>query len=252
MQITLDNRARNHRLRVLFPTDLATNVCYADGAYDVMERPIQQVDSHDWREPQLGTYPHYSFVAVQDGQAGLAILTAGTPEYEVKDEARHTIALTLLRAFGRGAGQPQEYVDSQEAGVHTYRLALLPYSGHWEQAGVMRQSREFGVPLVTSEAQKHTGTIHVGESLLQVQGDGIDVTAVKRCEDRDTLLVRLVNLSDQTQPVTLGLAGGLQAAHCLDLAETRQAELPISVEGTLKLLVEPRRIVSVELVRANH
>jgi alpha-mannosidase len=114
---------------------------------------------------------------------------------------------------------------------------------------VVRQSREFGVPLVTTTTGKHTGAIPVGQSLLQVQGEGIDVTAVKRCEDRDALLVRLVNLSDQTQPVTLGIPGKLSAAYCLDLAETRHADLPISAEGTLKLLIEPRRIVSVELVR---
>ena len=249
IEIGLDNQARNHRLRVLFPTELKTAVCYADGAYDVMERTIKQVDSHDWREPQLGTYPHYSFVAVQDEQGGLAVLTAGTPEYEVMDEPRHTIAITLLRAFGRGPGAPHEYQDSQEPGPHTYRLAVLPFAGTWDQAGVVRQSREFGVPLVTTTTGKHTGAIPAGQSLLQVQGEGIDVTAVKRCEDRDALLVRLVNLSDQTQPITLGIPGKLSAAYCLDLTETRHADLPISAEGTLKLLVEPRRIVSVELVR---
>jgi mannosylglycerate hydrolase len=234
-------------LRVLFPTDLNAAVCYADGAYDVMERDVQQADSHDWREPQLGTYPHYSFVAVQDEQVGLAVITAGTPEYEVMDEPRRTVAITLLRAFGRGPGAPGEYLDSQEPGAHTYRLAVMPYAGSWEQAGVLRQSREFGVPLATTETGKHTGTIPVGQSLLQVQGEGIDVTAVKRCEDRDGLLVRLVNLSNQTQAVTLGMPGKLSAAYCLDMAEIRQAELPLTAEGTLKLLVEPRRIMSVEL-----
>jgi alpha-mannosidase len=249
IDITLENTACNHRLRVLFPTDLNAKVCYADGAYDVMERTIKQVDSHDWREPQLGTYPHYSFVAVQDEQGGLAVLTAGTPEYEVMDEPRRTVAITLLRAFGRGAGEPHEYLDSQEPGVHTYRLAVVPFAGTWDEAGVMRQSREFGVPLIAAPTGKHAGGIRVGQSLLDVQGEGIDVTAVKRCEERDAVLVRLVNLSNQTQPVTLNLGGRLSAAYCLDLAEDRRSDLPLSAEGTLKLLVEPRQIVSVELGR---
>jgi alpha-mannosidase len=123
----------------------------------------------------------------------------------------------------------------------------MPYTGTWDQAGVVRQSREFGVPLATTETGKHAGIIPVGKPLLQVQGEGIDVTAVKRCEDRDALLVRLVNLSNQTQLVTLSMPGTLSAAYCLDLAETRRADLPLSTDGTLQLLVEPRKIVSIEL-----
>ena len=30
-------------------------------------------DSHDWREPQLGTSPHQSFVGVGDARGGLAL-----------------------------------------------------------------------------------------------------------------------------------------------------------------------------------
>lgn len=51
IDLTVHNAARNHRLRVLFPTDITAHVCYADGAFDVVERPIRQIDSHDWREP---------------------------------------------------------------------------------------------------------------------------------------------------------------------------------------------------------
>ncbi|MCL4506806.1 MAG: glycosyl hydrolase-related protein [Chloroflexi bacterium] len=246
--LTVDNPARNHRLRVLFPTNIATDHCFADGAFDVIRRSIAQPDSHDWREPQLGTYPHSSFVCVEDADCGLAILTAGTPEYEVVDDASRTVAITLLRAFGRGAGEPHEYVDSQEPGLHTYRLAVLPYAGRWEDDDVMRESRAFAVPLLPVLTTRHAGIIPVDHSLLQIEGDGIDVTAIKRCEERNSMLVRMVNLSSDSQPITLNAGVPCVHAYELDLAEKRHQPLQLDADGSLRVMLRPRQIVTLELV----
>ncbi|MCL5995088.1 MAG: glycosyl hydrolase-related protein [Chloroflexi bacterium] len=246
--MSLDNRARNHRLRVLFPTNIETSVSHADGAFDVVERSIRQPDSHDWREPQLGTYPHHSFVSVGDEAGGLAVLTAGTPEYEVIDEPRRTVAVTLLRAFGRGAGEPHEYIDSQELGTHTYRLALYPFVDSWEQAGVVRESRAFSIPLATWAGSGHTGAMVASHADLRVEGEGIDVTAVKLCDARDSLVLRLVNLSSVARPVKLGLATPPSAAYQLNLAEERQSSLDLADDDMVHVEVAPRQIVTVELI----
>lgn len=248
IEVALDNRALNHRLRLLFPTGVATQTCFADDAYDVVERPITQPDSHDWREPQLGTYPHHSFVGVTDGIAGLAILTAGTPEYEVIDDPQRTIAITLLRAFGRGAGEPHEYLDSQEPGPHAYRLAIFPFAGSWEEGGVVPESRLWVAPPVACEAGVHSGTIASGHSLLRIDGTSVDVTAVKLCEGRETLLVRCVNLSNAPQAATLALATPIREAYCLTLAEERTGSRPPGADGTVRVELAPRQIATVELV----
>jgi 2-O-(6-phospho-alpha-D-mannosyl)-D-glycerate hydrolase len=149
IEVKVDNRAENHRLRLLFPSSIATDVCFADVAYDVIERRIALPDSHDWKEPQLGTCPHHSFVGVADGRRDLAVFTAGTPEYEVIDDPQRTIAITLMRVFGRGAGEPHQYIDSQEQGLHSYRLVLYPFACSWESGNVLRETRLWGVsPLV--------------------------------------------------------------------------------------------------------
>jgi alpha-mannosidase/mannosylglycerate hydrolase len=246
--VHLDNRARNHRLRVLFPTAIETEVCHADVAFDVIERPIRQRDSHGWSEPQLGTYPHQSFVCLGDSVGGLAVFTDGTMEYEVTDDARHAIAITLLRAFGRGAGEPHQYVDSQEQGERDYRLALRPFPGDWQQAGILPASREFcTAPLVRVEPA-HAGPIQPGQPLLTVEGRGIDVTAVKHAEERDSIIVRCVNLTGQTQTVTLNAHTPVIEAHRLNLAEERESGLEVQVDGTVRLSLEPRQIATVEFV----
>jgi len=254
VDVWVDNRAQNHRLRLLFPTGVATDDCLAEVAYDVVRRPIALPDSHDWREPQLGTSPHQSFVGVGDARGGLALFTAGTPEYEVVDDPPRTLAITLLRAFGRGAGEPHEYLDSQEPGPHTYRFAVYPFAGSWAEGGVVREARLWAVaPLVREVAAPEVpargdGGLPTGRSLVSVTGTGIDVTAVKLCESRDTLLLRCVNLSEVRQQAELGAHAVVREAYRVTLAEERLAPLPVAAGGTVRLTLAPREIASVELV----
>ena len=245
--VEVDNRAQNHRLRVQFPTGITTDVCFADVAYDVIERTIAQPDSHDWLERQLGTYPHHSFVGVMDAEGGLAVLTAGTPEYEVIDDPQRTVAITLLRAFGRGAGEPHEYLDSQEPGPHAYRLALIPFAGSWQQADIVQASRTWSVAPTAWETPIESGPLPSGESLLRISGDSIDVTTVKLCESRASLLIRCVNLSDVAQTTTIAAAVPVSEAFRLDLAEERVAALPRNAQGSVRLELSPREIATIEL-----
>jgi alpha-mannosidase len=248
IEVNLTNSGRNHRVRVLFPTDLATNDCYADSAFDVVKRPINQGDSHDWHEPQLGTYPMQSFVCAQDEVGGLAIFTTGTPEYEVMDEPRRTIAITLLRAFGRGAGEPHEYVDSQELGEHRYHLSLMPYQDTWESAQVMRESREFALPVIATTVKAQSGEKPVSHPALIIEATDIDVTAVKHCDTRESVIVRMVNLSDATRGCLIKLANGIAEAYLTNMAEERSAPSEITANGALKINISARQIVTLELV----
>lgn len=43
VEVKGDNAAEDHRLRMLFPTDLDTEVCYSDAPFDVVKRNI-----HPW------------------------------------------------------------------------------------------------------------------------------------------------------------------------------------------------------------
>ena len=94
---TIDNRAEDHRLRVLFPTEQATEV-RVEGHYAVLRRPVG-VPAHaeGWKEPLSPT--HHTVGAVE--LAGVAILGRGLPEYEARPSTGGAeIALTLLRCVG--------------------------------------------------------------------------------------------------------------------------------------------------------
>ena len=124
--VELDNRAKNHRLRLMVPSGIAAaEKSYAEGQFDVLERDIRLPDAEGFKEPPYPTHPMWNFCGTSDGEHGLAVLNDGLTEYEVVDDADRTIAVTLLRTFGTFVfGRPTP--DSQCLGTHTYRFAILP------------------------------------------------------------------------------------------------------------------------------
>ena len=96
----LENTARDHRLRVLFPTGVRAEEAWAGGAFDVLRRPIEVPNGEGWAEAPYPTKHFRPFVYLGDGARGLALVTRGLPEYEVLGDGEGTMALTLLRCVG--------------------------------------------------------------------------------------------------------------------------------------------------------
>jgi|GEM_PF-70295 len=177
-RVHLRNRARDHRLRVLFPVP-AERVA-AGSPYDTVERPAVPRPYHDGeipphlkemllgaREPDpITTLPFRSFVAAEGAVCGLAILTRGLYEYEYTTDSEYTaraalesgaIALTLLRSVGwlaRGdltsrtgdAGPLIATPDAQCLRDLVFEFALFPYEGSWQNAGVAAHADRFAAP----------------------------------------------------------------------------------------------------------
>ena len=160
---TVDNRAQDHRLRVLFPTGARTDSVFADSQFCVVEReqrtyPVKQFTI----EHPAAVAPMQRFVAAADGKRGLLVLTDGLPEYELRLDRPRSIAVTLLRCVGLLAGEDlitrpggkagwhNETPDAQCAGVHTFRYGLMPLDGPWEGnlSAINQASEAFHLPLL--------------------------------------------------------------------------------------------------------
>jgi len=71
------------------------------------------------------------------------------------------------------------------------RYALVPHSGHWDQAGIYAESASWNEPLlaVLTKPNGPAGAVH--KSLLDFSGSGWEVTAAT--VEGKSLLVRLFN-----------------------------------------------------------
>ena len=199
IKTVVNNKAKNHRLRVLFPTGIDTNVSYSEGQFDVIERTVGVPD--DWRKAAT-FYPQQSWVDVNDGERGLCIINKGLPEFEVYEDAGRTIALTLLRCTGHLAEgftiddeKPDHYIvpEAQCIGEHTFEYSIYPHTGDWQEAQVWKQAHQHNVPLRAVHTGAHEGSLPAKYSFVETSHPELIISAIKKAEDSDMLVVRFYN-----------------------------------------------------------
>ena len=162
---SVENSAKDHRLRVTFPLPYSIQTAAAEGTFEVRVRPIaapRPADVAEWIEEPVNTFPQKRFVDASNGTIGLGVLNRGLPEYEIipDESGQMAVAVTLLRCVEwlsrgdlstrKGDAGPQELTpEAQCLGHHEFDYALVPHSGDWEaeEALVLREAQAFNTPI---------------------------------------------------------------------------------------------------------
>ncbi|HWI61574.1 MAG TPA: glycoside hydrolase family 38 C-terminal domain-containing protein [Symbiobacteriaceae bacterium] len=260
------NTAKDHRLQALFPFGAPVSRSAAESVFSVVERPAElPVGERGSAEPQVHEHPQMTFVSVTEGGRGLTIANRGLPEFSVADD---TIALTVLRSVGwlsredlttraGGAGPVTVTPGAQMLGPVVAEYSIIPHAGTWDEAKSYRAAHDFNAPLtsVTLVPQWAPMRSHypVGRqelppagSLLAVEGDLL-LTALKKAEDREALVVRFVNESAGPGGALLRPLRAPARAFLVNLREDVLAELPVGTDGTVRIEAAPWQLVTVAL-----
>jgi mannosylglycerate hydrolase len=252
VETTLNNTARDHRLRVLFATKIAAAESAAAMPFTVERRPIVLPDTSDWVEPMLRTHPHRHFVDVSDGEAGLALISEGLQEYEVSECPSRVLALTLLRAFQqrnsvRGIEYPDQK-DSQCPGELTVRYALCPHRGDWREGALYPEAFSHNVRLKSFQCgYSPEGTLPTAASFLALEPADLVLSGVKRSENGKWLVVRFSNPTDRVVEGQVKSLFKLAAARLLKLNEQVEETLKVGPGNTVAVTAAPGRIVTLAL-----
>jgi alpha-mannosidase len=248
IHLELENSAANHRLRVLFPTDVDTTVASADGQFDHVERPI--TPTAVWENPS-NCQPQQAFVDVSGADGGLLLANRGLPEYEILQDGRNTIALTLLRAVDQlGDWGVFPTPQAQCHGTFTCDYALVPHAGSLEQSTAADQAYQFNTPLHSAFTSAHPGSLNPGKDLLELAPRQLVLSAFKKADGKDSLIVRFYNPTSTTHRARLAIGVDYQTAYLCDLAENRLEQLyktSDDVEGNLSIETPAKSIITVEL-----
>jgi len=263
VRTSFDNRVEDHRLRALFATGVRADDVWSDGHFLVNRRRVPDAESgKDWIQPPPGTFPQQEYSLVQDDFGGLAVLNRGLPEIEATRGVHGVeLALTLLRCVGwlsrddfesrrnTNAGPTLFTPEAQCQGGHVFRYALLPFQGDFRDADVRQRSKRYRVEPVAVQGVV-AGSTPGGRSLLRQETGAVTITAVKRHENRDSLLVRLYNPYSRSVDETLVVGGRILEAWRTDLLERREDRIPANPDrvdlhlgaheiATVELLLEP-------------
>ncbi|MEN8192566.1 MAG: glycoside hydrolase family 38 C-terminal domain-containing protein [Bacteroidota bacterium] len=205
VKTTFENFCEDHRLRVMFPTNINTKFSYAEEPFDIVEREIDRDENSPWANTWNPTHPHQRFVDVSDGETGLAIVNDGLREYEVTDNESRTIGITLLRAFEISLAtvawkweRHPEMKGSQSLGHHEFKYLILPHKGDWDEGEVMYQADSLNVPIEVAQSGPYKGDQPKNKSFIELIGKGLMLSAIKKAENSDEIVVRIFNPTKRT------------------------------------------------------
>jgi alpha-mannosidase len=112
--------------------------------------------------------------------------------------ADNTIRLTLLRSPGvlPENGRPSPYTDqaNQDWGHHEFIFGLTGHADDWRKSQTDWQAYRLNDPLMAFEATKHPGPLGKSYSFLRLNNSRIRVLAVKKAEESDEIVLRMVEL----------------------------------------------------------
>jgi alpha-mannosidase len=171
-----------------------------------------EVPSHQWFD-----------LTDKGGTYGITVLSDCKYGSDKPDD--NTLRLTLLYTPGLGEGNGMSYNDqtTQDWGRHEFVYGLAGHSGDWRQGETDWQAYRLNQPLIAFESSKHAGALGNMFSLMRINNSRVRVLAVKKAEQSDEIIVRLVEISGATQKsVRVGFAAPIAAAR-----EVTGQELPL-------------------------
>jgi alpha-mannosidase len=260
VELDFHNRVEDHRLRVHFPSAIHTDKIVSDGHFLINQRPVRRTEGGDWVQPPPPTWPQQEFSLLQDGRRGLAVLNRGLPEIEATREPDGSagMALTLLRAVGwlsrddfptrrhSNAGPTVHTPEAECPGPHRFHYAVVPFADNFIDADIKGISRRYRTSPPCVQGVED-GAVPGGRGLLATRTRKTCISAVKKHTSRDSLVVRLYNLTPEPVDEMLSFGADLRSAFRTDLFEKRATELPSNSPRELCVQLGPHEIVTIEV-----
>ncbi|HEX3661682.1 MAG TPA: glycoside hydrolase family 38 C-terminal domain-containing protein [Acidobacteriaceae bacterium] len=123
----------------------------------------------------------------------------------------NTIRLTLIRTPGVQGGYPDQ--ASQDLGHHEFVFGIAGHADDWRQGQTDWQGQELNDPLVAFTTAKHSGKLGREFSLIHINNPRIRIMALKKAENSNEFVLRLVELDGKPQSdVRISFAAPIHAA----------------------------------------
>jgi alpha-mannosidase len=240
-RVDVSNKIDWHETHVLlkaaFPLAASSPRATYEIPYGSIERPTTRNNS--WEAAKFEV-PALRWADLGDGVNGLSLINESKYGYDAK---ANVLRLSLLRS-------PTWPDPEADRGHHEFAYSLYPHAGDWKQALTVRRGYEFNYPLQAFQVEAHDGDLAPQHSFLGVRGEHVVLTALKKAEDGDALLLRFYEWAGKTSEVQITLPDGASSASITNLMEKPGGyTLPIS-NHQVTLTAHPFEIVSMRVAFA--
>jgi alpha-mannosidase len=227
-------------IKVAFPVALSRAEASFEIPYGSIVRPANghEVPALKWID--------LTGVAPGGAEYGLSLLNDCKYGHDVNG---NVLRLTLLRC-------PYDPDPRPDEGVHHFTYSLYPHEGGWRKALTVRQGYELNNPLIALAGGKaDAGELPPSHSFLRIEPAQLVVTALKRAEDGDDLILRFYDAAGTAAQARIAPGFKWARASEATLLE-KPTEAPVKAApgaGTggdeLRLNVEPFEIKTVRMSR---
>jgi alpha-mannosidase len=229
----IDWHERHKLLKAAFPLAASSAQATYEIPYGSIERPTTRNNSVEDAKFEV---PALRWADLGDEKNGFSLINESKYGYDAKG---NVLRLSVLRS-------PTWPDPEADQGHQHFSYALYPHAGTWKEALTVRQGYDFNYRLAAMQVLPHAGKLPGSFHFLDVDQDNVVVTAVKKTEDGDGLLVRFYEWAGKGGNVTLTLPPGILSASLANLMEKPEGSpLPVVAGQKVTVPVTPFEIQTV-------
>jgi alpha-mannosidase len=221
-------------LKVAFPLSAHSDKATFEIPFGSVERPTTRNTPAEQAQFEV---PAQRWADISDAKHGFSLLNDCKYGYDAKG---NVLRLSLLRS----PEWPDPHADE---GHQEFTYSLYPHGAGWKDAGTVRRGYELNYKLISRAVEKHQGSLAPEHSFLQAQPENIIVTAMKKAEAENALVVRFYEWAGKDGDVTLQLPSGAQSAVETDLMEKPMSSVSLH-DGKVSLYTKPYEIKTIKVV----
>lgn len=220
-------------LKVAFPVSAHSEKATFEIPYGSVERPTTRNTPAEKAQFEV---PAIRWADISDEKHGLSLLNNCKYGYDAKG---NVLRLSLLRS----PGWPDPHADE---GHHEFTYSLYPHAGGWREALTVRQGYELNYKQLAIQTEKHEGALPAQHAFVEVKAENVVLTALKKAEEDDDLIVRFYEWAGKETPVKIQLPPGAKSAQEADLMERPIGGLPVAA-GVATVHTKPYEIKTVKV-----
>ena len=220
-------------LKAAFPLAASAPTATYEIPYAAIERATTRNNSYEKAQFEVSAQ---RWADEGDGQHGFSLINDSKYGY---DAIGNLLRLSLLRS-------PTSPDPEADRGHQEFRYALYPHPGNWVAAHTVEHGYNFNTGLLGSQVEAHQGDLPAEHSFASVSSPDVVLTAIKKAEDSDALIMRMYEITNKTEQVKVALPPGATGVRMTDLMEkTDGATIPVSGD-TATVTIHPYEILTLK------
>jgi alpha-mannosidase len=237
----IDWMTKEAHVKAVFPLSAANPVATYNWDIGTIERSTNN--------PKQFEFPSHQWFDLTDRQSGsFGVTVLSDCKYGSDKPDDNTLRLTLIRTPGTRGGYTDQ--GTQDWGRHDFVYGIAGHEGDFRSAQTDWEAFRLNQPLVAFQSPAHSGALGRSFSLMKVSHPRIRVLALKKAEESDEIVVRLVEMDGRpVDDVRIRMAAPIISAREISGVEMPIGEASVS-DGALVTNFSPFQVRSFALQMA--